>query len=38
MLQDGDKSILVNVAKVIAVLIVIAIALMFVAGYVASGL
>ena len=38
MLQEGDKSILVNVAKVIALLVVVAITLMFVASYVGSGL
>jgi len=38
MLQEGDKSILVNVAKVISVLVVIAIILMFVASYIGSGL
>ncbi len=38
MLQEGDKSILVNVAKVIAVLVVVAITLIFVASYVGSGL
>ncbi len=37
MLQEGDKSILVNVAKVIAVLVVIAITLIFVASYVGGG-
>lgn len=37
MLQEGDKSILVNVAKVIAVLVVIAIALIFVASYIGGG-
>jgi hypothetical protein len=37
MLQEGDKSILVNIAKVIAVLVVIAITLIFAASYVASG-
>jgi len=38
MLQEGDKTILTNVAKVIAVLIVVAVVLMFVASYVGSGL
>lgn len=38
MLQQGDKSILVNIAKVIAVLVVVAITLIFVASYVGSGL
>ena len=38
MLQEGDKSILVNVAKVIAVLVVVAISLIFVASYIGSGL
>lgn len=32
MLQEGDKGILINIAKVIAVLVVIAISLMFIAG------
>ena len=36
MLQKGDKVILVNVAKVISVLIVIMIALIFVASYIGS--
>ncbi len=36
MLQEGDKQILVNVAKVIAVLIVIMISLIIVAGYIGS--
>ena len=34
MLQEGDKTILMNVAKVIAVLVVVAITLIFVASYV----
>ncbi len=38
MLQDGDRVILVNVAKVVTVLIVIAILLIFVAGYVGGGM
>jgi len=38
MLQEGDKGILVNVAKVISVLVVVAIILMFVASYIGSGL
>lgn len=38
MLQEGDKTILTNVAKVIAVLIVIMFALMFVASYIGGGL
>jgi len=38
MLQEGDKIILVNVAKVITVLIVIAVCLIFVASYIGSGL
>ncbi len=37
MLQAGDKNILVNVAKVIAVLVVIMFALMVVASYIGSG-
>jgi hypothetical protein len=32
MLQEGDKGILLNIAKVIAVLVVIAVSLMFVAS------
>jgi len=36
MLDEGDKAILRNVAKVIAVLIVIAVALMFAASYIAG--
>jgi len=36
MLQDGDKTILFNVAKVISVLIVIMIVLIFVASYIGS--
>ena len=36
MLQEGDKQILLNVAKVIAVLIVIMISLIIVAGYIGS--
>ena len=38
MLQEGDKTILVNIAKVIALLVVVAITLIFVASYVGSGL
>ncbi len=38
MLQEGDKSILVNIAKVITVLVVVAIILIFVASYIGSGL
>ena len=38
MLQEGDKGILMNVAKVITVLVVVAIVLMFVASYIGSGL
>ena len=34
MLQSGDKAILLNVAKVIAALVVVMIILIFVAGYV----
>ncbi len=37
MLQEGDKSILVNIAKVIAVLVVVAISLIFVASYIGGG-
>ncbi len=36
MLQEGDKTILVNVAKVIAVLVVIMFVLIFVAGNIAT--
>ena len=36
MLQEGDKSILVNVAKVIAVLVVVMFILIIVASNVAS--
>jgi len=38
MLQEGDKGILKNVAKVIAVLVVVAISLMFVASHIGAGL
>lgn len=38
MLQEGDKTILVNIAKVIAVLVVVTITLIFVASYIGSGL
>lgn len=38
MLQEGDKGILVNVAKVIAALIVVTITLIFVAGYIGADL
>ena len=38
MLQKDDKTILVNIAKVIVVLVVVAITLIFVASYVGSGL
>ena len=34
MLQEGDKTILTNVAKVIALLVVVMFVLMFVASYV----
>ena len=34
MLQEGDKTILLNIAKVIAVLIVVMFSLIIVAGYV----
>ena len=37
MLQSGDKVILLNVAKVIAVLVVVMIILIFVASYVGRG-
>jgi hypothetical protein len=36
MLQEGDKSILLNVAKVIAVLVVVMFALIFIASYIGS--
>jgi len=36
MLQEGDKTILTNVAKVIAVLVVIMFSLMFAASYIGS--
>jgi hypothetical protein len=38
MLQEGDKKILLNVAKVIALLIVVMFSLMIVAGYIGSQL
>ena len=38
MLQEGDKGILMNVAKVIAVLVVVTIILIFVASYIGAGL
>lgn len=38
MMQEGDKTILVNVAKVIGVLVVVMFTLMAVASYVGSGL
>ena len=38
MLQSGDKAILLNVAKVIAALVVVMIILIFVAGYVARSI
>jgi hypothetical protein len=34
MLQEGDKSILLNVAKVIAILVVVMFALIFLASYI----
>jgi hypothetical protein len=37
MLQEGDKSILLNVAKVIAILVVVMFALMFLASYIGGG-
>ena len=37
MLQEGDKRILTNVAKVIAILVVAMCVLMFVASYVGGG-
>lgn len=36
MLQEGDKSILMNVAKVIAVLVVVTISLIILASYIGS--
>lgn len=36
MMQQGDKTILVNVAKVIAVLVAVMFTLIFVAGYIGS--
>jgi hypothetical protein len=36
MLQEGDKSILMNVAKVIAVLVVIMFSLIFLASYIGN--
>jgi len=36
MLQKGDRTILVNIAKVIAVLVVIMFVLIFVAGNIAA--
>ncbi len=38
MLQEGDKTILLNVAKVIGVLIVVMFSLMIIAGYIGSQL
>jgi hypothetical protein len=38
MLQEDDKKILLNVAKVIALLIVVMFSLMIVAGYIGSQL
>jgi len=37
MLQEGDKSILFNVAKVIAILVVVMFALIFLASYIGGG-
>jgi hypothetical protein len=34
MLQEGDKSILLNVAKVIAILVVVMFVLIYLAGYI----
>jgi len=36
MMQSGDKTILLNVAKVIAVLVVVMITLIFVAEYIGN--
>jgi hypothetical protein len=36
-MQEGDKSILINVAKVIAILVVVMFSLMIVASYIGSG-
>ena len=38
MLQEGDSGILLNIAKVITVLVVVAFSLIFVASYIGSGL
>jgi len=37
MLQAGDKSILLNVAKVIAILVVVMFVLIFLASYIGGG-
>ena len=34
MLQEGDKSILINIAKVIVVLVIIMFCLIFIASYI----
>lgn len=36
MMQQGDKTILVNVAKVIAVLVAVMFTLIFIAGYIGN--
>jgi len=38
MMQEGDRTILINVAKVVAVLVVIMIALIFVASYIGNNM
>ncbi len=38
MLQDGDKTILVNITKVIAILVAIMFTLIFVASYIGKDL
>jgi hypothetical protein len=37
MLQEGDKSILLNVAKVIGILVVVMFMLIFLASYIGGG-
>ncbi len=37
MMQEGDRTILLNVAKVIGILVAVMITLIFVAAYVGSG-
>ncbi len=38
MMQEGDRTILINVAKVVAVLVAIMIALIFVATYIGNNM